>query len=126
MVDPDLAKKIEKEKKKEKKKNAGAALNVIAPLRDDPDRQRFVVKVYFILACQMLVTVGSTAFVIAYEPAKEWIRENYWTHYIALIVGGALLCSLCCCLKNAKIVPRNYILLGLFTICWSYMVAGFS
>ena len=101
-------------------------MNEIGALRDDPDRQRFVVKVYFILMCQMALTVASTAFVVSSEDAKEWIRENYWTHYVALIVGGALLCSLCCCLKNAKKVPRNYILLALFTICWSYMVAGFS
>ena len=74
----------------------------------------------------MLFTVGCTAFVVAYEPAKEWIRENYWTHYVALILGGVLLCSLCCCLQNAKKVPRNYILLALFTICWTYMVAGFT
>ena len=74
----------------------------------------------------MLITVGSTSFVLAYEPAKDWIRENYWTHYVALILGGVLLCSLCCCVNNMRKVPRNYILLFLFTLCWSYMVAGFS
>lgn len=31
-----------------------------------------------------------------------------------------------CCLKNARVVPYNYILLSLFTICWTYMVAGFT
>ena len=74
----------------------------------------------------MIFTTGCTAFVFVYEPAKEWIREYYWTHYIALIVGVILLCTILCCLKNARIVPRNYILLSLFTICWTYMIAGFT
>lgn len=125
-MNPELEKKIKKEKKKEKKKNEKAVLNLIEPLRDNPERQAFVVKVYAIVSCQMLITVAMTAFVLAHEPAKEWVRENYWTHYVAMIIGIALICSLCCCMKNMRIVPRNYILLFMFTLCWSYMVAGFS
>ena len=74
----------------------------------------------------MAFTVGCTAYVMSSETAKDWIREYYWTHYIALVVGIALMCSILCCLKNARIVPRNYILLTLFTICWTYMIAGFT
>ena len=66
------------------------------------------------------------AYVLSSEDAKEWIRDNYYLHYVALIVGIALMCTLACCKKHARKVPRNYILLFAFTICWSYMVAGFS
>ena len=92
-VNPDLDKEIKKQKKKEKKENEKNPLNAIGALRDDPDRQRFVVKVYFILAVQMIFTVASTAFVMSSEPAKEWIRENYWTHYVALALGCLLYTS---------------------------------
>ena len=32
------------------------------------------------------------------------------------------MCTLLCCRKNAIEVPRNYILLGVFTLCMAYMV----
>ena len=43
-----------------------------------------------------------------------------------LISAIVLLCALACCKKNARKVPINYILLFLFTCCWTFMVAGFS
>mmetsp|Transcript_36843 Transcript_36843/g.33078 ORF Transcript_36843/g.33078 Transcript_36843/m.33078 type:complete len:160 (+) Transcript_36843:163-642(+) len=33
------------------------------------------------------------------------------------------MCTLFCCIKNARTVPTNYILLGIFTLCESYLVA---
>lgn len=72
------------------------------------------------------MTTLATLAVYRSESAKEWIRANYWLHYVALIFGVAIMCSLVCCQKNARIVPRNYILLAVFTACWTYMVAGFT
>lgn len=45
---------------------------------------------------------------------------------MALIFGVVIMCTLACCTRHAKEVPKNYILLALFTICWTYMVAGFT
>ena len=67
-----------------------------------------------------------TAIIMSSDNAKEWVRDNYYLHYVCIIIGIAILCSLMCCLKNARVVPRNYILLGVFTLVWSYMVAGFT
>ena len=38
----------------------------------------------------------------------------------AVVVGIASMCSLICCMENARVVPKNYILLFLFTICYGY------
>ena len=95
-------------------------------LRDDPDRQRFVIKVYTIVMLQLAFTTACCAIAVGYEPAQEWIRENYWLHYVALIFGIVIMCTLLCCMKHARKTPRNYILLGVFTVLWSYMVAGFT
>lgn len=54
------------------------------------------------------------------------MRDHYYLHYAALIFGIAILCVVLCCQKHARIVPRNYILLGAFTFCWAFMVAGFT
>ena len=75
---------------------------------------------------QLLFTTICCSIAVGYEPAKEWIRENYWLHYVALFGGIVCMCSLVCCLKNARKTPRNYILLSIFTVFWSYMVAGFT
>lgn len=69
-----------------------------------------------------LCTVG----VYNSEEAKEFIREQVWLWYLTLIGGIAISCSLVCCIKHARVVPRNYILLFLFTCCWSYLVAGIT
>ena len=60
------------------------------------------------------------------ESYKQWIRDYYYLHYIALAFGIILLCTILCCTRHARVFPRNYILLALFTIFWSFMVAGFT
>mmetsp|Transcript_7343 Transcript_7343/g.10387 ORF Transcript_7343/g.10387 Transcript_7343/m.10387 type:complete len:136 (-) Transcript_7343:274-681(-) len=72
------------------------------------------------------MTVLVTAGVYNSERAKEFVREHYYLTYVAIIIGIGISCALTCCLKNARIVPRNYILLFIFTCCWTYMVAGFT
>ena len=75
---------------------------------------------------QLALTAIVTGCVVASEDAKEWIRDNYYLHYVALIAGAILMCVIACCKNNARKVPRNYILLAAFTLCWTYMVAGFT
>jgi len=42
--------------------------------------------------------------------------------FITWVLGLVVMCTLLCCRKNAIEVPRNYILLGVFTLCMAYMV----
>jgi hypothetical protein len=54
------------------------------------------------------------------------MKNHQWVHWIALICGGLLMISLLCGRRIVRKVPYNYIMLGIFTIIWSYMVAGFT
>lgn len=121
-----MQKEIEKQQKKEKEERENAPLNFIGALRDDPERQRFVIKTYSILTVQLAFTTMACAYVNSNEDAKLWIRDNIWLYYVSLVFGIAILCTLLCCIKHAKKVPRNYILLSIFTVCWTYMVAAFT
>ena len=91
----------------------------------DPDRKGFVVKTYAIVCMQLCVTTGAVGIVLSSEENKEWVRDHIALYYASMIFGITILCTLMCCAKHARKVPRNYILLGIFTVCWSYMVAGF-
>ena len=95
-------------------------------LKDDPDRQRFVIKVYAIVTAQLGLTASMSAGVYMSESAKDFVRQYYFMTYVTFIFSIAISCSFRFCLKNARKVPINYILLLLFTICWSYMVASFT
>ena len=94
---------------------------------NDDDRRGFVVKVYGILAVMMSVTFGSVAAVKLNEDLNDsMIDPNngvaiglFWTSWI---VGIICQCAIACCIKVARKVPLNYILLGIFTLCWAYMV----
>jgi hypothetical protein len=43
--------------------------------------------------------------------------------FTAMVVGIATMCSLLCCIENARVVPTNYFLLFAFTMCFGYQVA---
>jgi len=66
------------------------------------------------------------AIVNSNEEYKQWVRDHYYLHYVCLVVGITIMCTLLCCSKHARVVPRNYILLTIFTVVWAYMVAGFT
>ena len=53
--------------------------------------------------------------------------QNPFLHWVAIFCGCILACVLMCpcCGKCYRRVPVNYILLVLFTLCVSYVVAGF-
>ena len=114
------------QEKQEKKEAQEAPLNFIGPLREDPERQRFVIKVYLIVFLQLLFTSLVTAYVVSSEVAKEWFRENYYYTYAAILFCLVLMCLLACCTSFVRKVPYNYVILALFTMGWTFMVAAFT
>lgn len=114
------------EAKREEKANAEAnPLNKISALKDDPERQAFVIKVYTIVFCQMLLTCAFSTATLMYEPLGDFLKQNFYLYYVAMIIGISVMCSLLCCIQNARKVPLNYILLFVFTAAWTVMVASF-
>lgn len=84
----------------------------------------FVRKVYAILGVQLLIT---SIFVLLPLYNTDIVMFMRSSAGIGLLIGamvGQIMtsCMLICCRSLARSVPINYILLGIFTVCESYMV----
>ena len=90
---------------------------------DARDRMGFVKKVYSILLAQLLLTGVCIAITITSESICWWMVENWWVYIIFLIVALIVEIMVLCIRPLARKVPVNYILLFLFTLCESYLVA---
>lgn len=82
----------------------------------------FIRKVYGILSIQLLITV---AFVFStFEPRINlFMYNNLGLFYGALIFSLTILMSMICFPQLFRIVPTNYILLFVWTLCEGYLVA---
>jgi len=85
-------------------------------------RKAFITKVYFILCCQLALTVAITFGMMqfgGYELARWAMGAGYWTRMASMIATFATLFGLMCH-KNKH--PLNLILLVCFTSFLSYLV----
>ena len=71
------------------------------------------------------ITASFTGYVQTSQPMQAWMQKNMWLHWGSLIIGICLMIAIACFKKVARKVPMNYLFLTAFTICWTYMVAGF-
>ena len=92
-----VQKEVKNQTKAEKAATRKAALNMIEPLRDNPDRQRFVIKTYAIVATQLIFTAGCVAIVFSDESYKDWFEDHDYLYYVFAVVGCVLLFTLICC-----------------------------
>lgn len=60
---------------------------------------------------------------VASEPFRVFMMENYWLLVVCCLLSFAIWIVLVCFRKHAREVPKNYILLVIFTLCESYMIA---
>ena len=95
---------------------------------NDQDRLGFVRKVYGILATQLVITA---CFVyLCMSEVQASIAANKPTAFTSVLFNGGnmiavmvlYLVSYCALICYRKTVPTNYILLGVFTMCVSWMV----
>ena len=85
------------------------------------DRLGFIRKVYGILSCQLLFTSCFSLFAMSSDSFKP-ILLNPVVLVGVLVCYFASICALVCC-KMDKKVPVNYIMLSIFTLCVSWIVA---
>jgi len=85
---------------------------------------QFVRKVYSILAIQLSLTAGYIALVQYSDGLKVFMVNSYGLTITACIGSIVLLFMIICCFGRKH--PTNLILLGLFTVCETYMVAGIT
>ena len=101
----------------------GGFLDNFSKLRGDDERQGFVVKVFGIMGVQTLVTGLFVAYVALNEGSRSFFSEKNPLLYISFVATIGIMYALVCFKSIARAVPTNYILLGIFTICESFIVA---
>lgn len=88
------------------------------------DRMKFVRKVYSILALQLSLTASFIAYVQYSDSMKLFMIQNIALTIVACVGSIGLMCAIICCFGRQH--PTNLILLGLFTVCEAYMIAGIT
>ena len=89
---------------------------------DKETRAGFVRKVYGILTAQLVLTFGTVALTQSIEDAPEYIQNSWYLYGPAVFLQLVVFCALACCKNVARKTPTNYIFLGIFTICWTYIL----
>ena len=97
---------------------------------DDPwgDRRGFVIKVYSIIACMLTVTVAWSAALMLdlFGDSKALVFNNMWLYYLSLFMVIVLMITMTCFYKRCRDVPKNYILLGTYTVFHSYLIGALT
>jgi FtsH-binding integral membrane protein len=104
-----------------------------APLQDDMEmgnskntmqmmRIGFIRKVYGILGTQLSITAALVCLALV-DSVRLFIHNNIFIFYICIGLSVFIAIPLICCRSVARKVPTNYILLTVWTLCESYMVA---
>ncbi|XP_065053901.1 protein lifeguard 1-like [Rhopilema esculentum] len=89
-------------------------------------RLGFIRKVYAILALQMVVTIGFSCLFMFHEPTKLYVQNHIGVYIAAYVTFFILYFVLACCTNVARSYPANMILLCVFTISLSYLVAAIT
>lgn len=98
----------------------------INPFLDKSVRQGFIKKVYSLLTLQLLFTTVMSALFIYNSTLNSFAKSEPGRGLLWLAIVGMFGCvigPMCCCQDAYRKHPGNYILLSVFTICTSYMVA---
>lgn len=85
-------------------------------------RKAFIRKVYAILMCQLLVTMGFIALFLFHQPTKMWAARNPWMFWVAFAVVFVCLIAMACCDGVRRQAPMNFIFLAIFTVAESFLL----
>ena len=86
-------------------------------------RLNFIKKVYTILCTQLLFTALLIVLGHATDSYKTFLLRNLWLIVLASITTIVTCYALVCYKQNARMYPRNYILLAIFTACEAFIVS---
>lgn len=75
---------------------------------------------------QLLITFVFALLGTMHEPTQQFIEENPALKWIAIIIIFSTIISLMCCQSLSRQIPINYILLIIFTLAESYMIAVYT
>lgn len=83
-------------------------------------------KVYSILMCQLLITLGLITLFMYHEKTRLWVKQNPSLVWISLIATFVLLICMVCCTSVRRTAPMNFIFLFLFTGAQGFVLATIS
>lgn len=86
-------------------------------------RINFIRKVYGIVLTQLLITALFCIAAITFKEVANFQKNNPSLLLIACVMSFIVALILTCFTKTARVVPINYILLFLFTLCEAYITA---
>jgi len=90
---------------------------------DKTIRKNFICKVYSILLCQLLITLLFVAVATFHMGTKNYIKSHPGLSIIAIIITFGTLIALACCENLRRKSPTNFILLFIFTLAESFLLA---
>ncbi|GBP08783.1 Protein lifeguard 1 [Eumeta japonica] len=93
---------------------------------DQTIRKAFIRKVYSILMCQLLVTLGFIGLFIFNENTRSWFRANQYMVWVAFAVVLVTLIAMACCDSVRRQSPMNFIFLAIFTLAQSFLLGATS
>uniref|UniRef100_A0A336LQ22 CSON000213 protein n=1 Tax=Culicoides sonorensis TaxID=179676 RepID=A0A336LQ22_CULSO len=89
---------------------------------DQSIRKAFIRKVYSILMCQLLLTLGFIVLFKYHTATNLWVRKNQWLFYVSLAVMLITMISMACCTSVRRTAPMNFVFLGLFTMAQGFLL----
>ncbi|XP_022114008.2 protein lifeguard 2 [Pieris rapae] len=82
-------------------------------------RRAFIRKVYALVMCQLLVTMGFISIFVFYKPMQLFVEEHNYIIWMALIVVFVTIIAMACCESARRKAPNNFIFLFIFTVAMS-------
>lgn len=99
---------------------------LLNPFSNSIIRRGFIKKVYSLLTLQLLFTTAMSALFIFNDTLNSFSKSEpgqalLWISIVGML--GCIIGPMCCCQNAYRKYPGNYLLLSVFTLCTSYMVA---
>lgn len=93
------------------------------PVMESPaTRNAFINKVYSVLFCQLLATLGMTMIFTRVDSVKEYVQTHPGALWAAIILSFVIIIGISCSKTLCRQSPYNYIALSLFTLVEGYLV----
>lgn len=90
---------------------------------DEDERRRFIQIVFIILTVQLLFSLGFLLLVMYIPKLRIFVARDIIVAIVAMVLWVILYITLMCYKICRQIFPLNIILLGLFTLAFSYLAA---
>ncbi|XP_071631050.1 protein lifeguard 4 isoform X1 [Temnothorax longispinosus] len=90
---------------------------------DKTIRNGFIRKVYSILMCQLVITLGMISLFLYHKPTQQWVMRHSEVFWIAFAMTIVLIICMACCTSVRRKAPMNYIFLFLFTLAEALLMS---